>query len=97
MMQEWLSKQSFSLLTWLTQSLDLNPIEHLWAMLKKRLNQCDSPPKRLIELWERVIQVFFSITTNDCRRLVESMPKIMKVVVTSKKKWTKYYVAYLER
>ena len=90
MMQEWFSRQSFSLLMWPTQSPDLNPIEYLWAILKRRLNQYDSPPIGMIELWERVVQVFSSITTHDCRRLVESMPKRMEAVVASKGKWTKY-------
>ena len=90
MMQEWFSRQIFSLLTWPVQFLDLNPMEHLYAILKRRLNQYDSPPKGMIELWERVVQVFSSITTHDCRRLVEIMPKRMEVVVASKGKWTKY-------
>ena len=90
MMQEWFSGQSFSLLTWPTQSLDLNPIKHLWAIFKRRLIQYVSPPKGMVELWERVVQVFSSITTHDCRSLVESMPKRMEVVVASKGKWTKY-------
>ena len=89
MMQEWFSRQSFSLLTWPAQSLDLNPIKHLWAILERRLNQYDSPPKGMIELWELVVQVFPSITTHDCKRLVESMPKRMEAVVASKGKWTK--------
>ena len=90
MMQEWFSSQSFILLTWPIQSPHLNPIEHLWAILKRRLNQYNSPPKGMIEIWERVVQVFSSITTHDCRRLVESMPKRMEDVVASKGKWTKY-------
>jgi transposase len=90
MMQEWFSRQSFSLLTWPAQSPDLNPIEHLWAILKRRLNQYDSPPKGMIELWERVVQVFSSITAHDCRRLIESMPKRIEAVIASKGRWTKY-------
>ena len=90
MMQEWFLRQRFSLLTWPAQSPDLNPIEHLWAILKRRLNQYDSPPKGMIELWERIVQVFSSITAHDCRRLIESMPKRIEAVIASKGKWTKY-------
>jgi hypothetical protein len=50
-LQLWFLRQLFILQPWLDQSLDMGSIEHLWAILKKKLNQYKTPPKRLIGLW----------------------------------------------
>jgi hypothetical protein len=75
MLQEWFSRQCFTLLPWLAQFLDLNSIEHLWAILKRRLNRYEKLPKGMIELWDRIVEVYYSIPSNDCRRLVESVSR----------------------
>src|SRR5262249_53237698 len=50
----WLKDHGFKVLSWPAQSPDLNPIEHLWTHLKRRLANYDVPPKGILELWDRV-------------------------------------------
>jgi hypothetical protein len=88
--QEWLDKQPFDILEWPPQSPDLSPIENLWAILKRKLNQYDHPPNGVIELWERIEEKWNEISKEDCLRLVESMPNRIKAVLKSKGRWTDY-------
>ena len=88
--KEWLHQQPFDVLMWPAQSPDLNPIEHLWATLKRRLNQYDRPPKGINELWERVEAEWNKITKNDCLNLIESMPARIKSVLKVRGYWTNY-------
>ena len=74
-MKQWFSKQQFSVLSWPPQSPDLNPIENLYAILKRKLNQYDTPPNGILELWSRIEESFSFITIDDCKRLVETMPR----------------------
>ena len=92
--QEWLNEQPFEVLEWPAQSPDLNPIEHLWALLKRRLNQYETPPSGMLELWERIhfqfYFQFYEITENECMRLYESMPRRIEAVLMAKGMWTDY-------
>jgi transposase len=88
--QEWLGEQEFDVIEWPPQSPDLSPIENLWATLIRRLNQYESPPKGMIELWERVESEWNKIEAEECRRLVESMPDRIRAVLKAKGRWTKY-------
>ena len=88
--QDWLSDQAFAVLEWPPQSPDLNPIEHLWAHLKRELNRYDSPPKGMLELWERVQAEWDKIDRITCIALIDSMPRRIFAVLKAKGKWTKY-------
>ena len=88
--RRWLNLQEFVVLKWPAQSPDLNPIEHLWATLKCRLNQYERPPKGMLELWERVEDCWASITPNECQNLYRSMPKRIAAVIAAKGRWTNF-------
>jgi transposase len=62
LVQEYLKNQEYQVLEWPPQSPDLNPIENMWRLLKIRLNEYDTPPKGMQELYERVTNVV-DITT----------------------------------
>jgi len=83
----------FEVLDWPSQSPDLNPIEHLWAYLKRRLADRKIYPTRPTdenELWERVKVEWAAIPVETCRNLVNSMKERCNCVVKNKGYSTKY-------
>ena len=88
--KEWLSEQDFKTMIWPAQSPDLNPIEHLWAHVKRMLNRFQTPAKGINELWERIQNVWNEIDVQTCSNLVHSMPSRIRAVIKAKGRWTKY-------
>ena len=87
---EWLKKQKFLTMIWPPQSPDLNPIENLWALLKRRLGDFETAPKGMNELFERVGKVWYEITMEECQKVIDSMPKRCQAVIKAKGKWIDY-------
>jgi transposase len=81
---KWFEDHNIELLEWPAYSPDLNPIENLWAELKRRLGNYEDAPSGIIELWERVQAEWNAIPPEYCRKLVESMPKRMSQVLKQK-------------
>ena len=90
MATNWLQNYHFTVLNWPAQSPDLNPIEHLWGHLKRRLEEYENPPKGILELWERVEKEWEDILVETCQNLIESMPRRMRAVIRAHGGHTKY-------
>ena len=88
--KEWFKDHHMVVLPWPAQSPDLNPIEHLWECLKKRLNDYPSHPNGVLELVERIQAEWDRIPASVCMGLVESMPRRIVAVIAAKGGYTKY-------
>ena len=88
--EQWFSDNNIIPIKWPAQSPDLNPIEHLWQYLKAKLQQYDTPPKGVHELWDRVVKEWTEIPLETCQKLIESMPRRIQIVLEAKGGYTKY-------
>ena len=86
----WFQNSDLEVMDWPAQSPDLNPIEHLWSHLKKKLGEYQSPPAGILELWERVEKEWNNIPASVCQDLIESMPRRVAAVLAAKGGHTKY-------
>ena len=88
--KEWFGNHGIRVMTWPAQSPDLNPIEHLWDHLKRKLARYENAPGGMQELWERVEVEWDKIGVDVCQKLIESMPRRVAAVIRAKGGYTKY-------
>lgn len=87
---EWLREKEIEVLEWPSQSPDLNPIEHVWDYMKRRLSDYETAPVGMIELWNRIEAEWERIPEGFCSGLIESIPRRMAAVLKAKGGYTSY-------
>ena len=92
MVQEWFEEHNneFEVLTWPSNSPDLNPIEHLWDVLDKQVRSMEAPPHNLENLKDLLLTYWCQIPQHSFRGLVESMPHRVRAVLAAKLGPTQY-------
>lgn len=88
--KEWLPRHGIQVLTWPAQSPDLNPIEHLWNEVDRRLRKLSSPISGKEDLWDKLQNVWNGIEKEFCHKLVETMPERIKDVLKAKGGYTRW-------
>ena len=69
------------IMTWPAQSPDLNPIENLWATIKRRVYPADKQYTSQAELWEAIKDVCAALEPHEIQNLTSSMDdRLFKVI-----------------
>lgn len=87
---EWFQNEGLDVLDWPAQFPDLNPIEHLWFILKRYIYDYPEPATGVFDLWNRVTKAWAEITQEQVRDLIKSMPRRIEAVIKAKGGNTKY-------
>ena len=88
--KKWLEESGLTVLDWPAQSPDLNPIEHMWNALKRKLAGYERMPTGVLELWERVQKEWEQFDEEYCMRLIGSMPDRIAAVLKARGGYTTY-------
>ena len=88
--KKFMVKNNIKTLKWPGNSSDLNPIENLWAIVKKRLRKHDCTTKT--KFTTTILQIWIEDTEiqSICKNLVDSMPNRVQKVIAARGGHIKY-------
>ena len=86
--QKWFENSQLQVLDWPANSPDLNPIENLWAIVKKKLNK--HHPNTSQQLKDAIKTCWNEVTPRECQQLIHSMPRRIEAVIKARGDGTKY-------
>ncbi len=88
--KSWFNDHGVTVLDWPANSPDLNPIDNLWGIVKRKMR--DTRPNNADELKATVKETWASIPPQQCHKLITSMPRRIEAVIKAKGAPTKYWV-----
>ncbi len=86
--KSWFNDHGVTVLDWPANSPDLNPIENLWGIVKRKMR--DTRPNNADDLKATIKETWASIPPQQCHKLITSMPRRIEAVMKAKRAPTKY-------
>ncbi|KAG0418638.1 Transposable element Tcb1 transposase [Dictyocoela roeselum] len=86
--KEYFEKKNINVISWPSQSPDMNPIETLWAIVKGKLTEFRA--RNLKELRDKIEDVWNSISDETCKKLAMSFRERANAVYIAKGGHTKF-------
>ncbi len=88
--KSWFNDHGVTVLDWPANSPDLNSIENLWGIVKRKMR--DTRPNNADDLKAAIKETWASIPPQQCHKLISSMPRRIEAVIKAKGAPTKYWV-----
>lgn len=86
----YLEQETIERMDWPARSPDLNPVEHAWDMLQRRLSARNRQPETLDELQNALLQEWAQIPQADFRNLILSFNNRCQEVIQARGGHTSY-------
>ena len=85
---KWFDQRKWDVSSWPANSADLNPIENVWAIMKRKVEK--KRPKSLDELEKIVNEVWDNLPLDFVKSLCYSMKKRIQLCIDNKGKKINY-------
>lgn len=86
--KKWFQDNYVTVLDWPSCSPDLNPIEHMWGYIKRKVGS--EKIDNFADLYEKIQQIWYSTPKSFCEKLITSMPRRLEEVIKNNGYATKY-------
>ena len=93
---ECLRQNAISTLPWPARSPDLNPLEHLWDILGRKIREITPPVQTLLELEAALHREWQQIPQQRIQRLVQGMRRRLDATIAVQEGYIKYWLKSTE-